>query len=219
MIRIRHIVGHDVVVPHAILWRPLPYFTTVISNAEDEIDVYSFASFQIGNWLQFEIRHYRGFPEFTASFYLSIEMEDESDIQHAINRAIGEFHVPRSAIAWRRGQAFRYGELPRSPSDRLREPEARLLALKAAAREPGRQASTETLIDNIAHMTALSEVDLRPSKTRPAQPQWHQIVRNVISHRANPNGPFQQGYATRIPGGLAVTEKGMDYLIGLGFVE
>ena len=218
MIRVRQIVDDREVAPQAIFWRPLTYFTKAVRNSSDDLDEYTFASFEIGNWLSFDLRHYRGFPELTVTLYLSLGFDDANDIQYAINRVVDEFSIPKLAVAWRRGQPFTYGELNRPGSDRLREPEARILALKVAADQPNRQASTDVLINAIPRLTALSDVDMRPSLTRPAQPQWHQIVRNVISHRANPIGPFKLGYATRIKGGLAVTQKGVEYLRGLGFL-
>lgn len=205
------------VAPQAIFWRPLSYFTKKTRQAVDDLDVYRFATFEIGNWLRFDLRRYEGHPGLTATLYLSLST-DVRDIQHAIDRVIGEFDLPRLAVAWRRGQPFEYGTLHRQPQDRLREPEARLLALKVAALMPGYRATTEELIRGVPRLFSPSDIDLRPSRTRPLQPQWHQIIRNVISHRNAPAGPFAKGLAERTRRGLAVTEDGINYLRTVGYL-
>ncbi len=89
--------------------------------------------------------------------------------------------------------------------------------LRIAAKMPNRRATTEQFIGAIPDLHQLSRLDLQRSKTRPLQPRWHQIVRNVISHRSLPAGPFATGLAERTPDGLAVTRKGITYLRRLGY--
>jgi hypothetical protein len=206
------------VVPQAIFWRPVNYFTAVIRESADDLDDYTFATFEVGNWLRFDLRRYAAHPEFTSTLYLSLALADPADIRHAIARVVGELRVPSLAVAWRRGEPFEFGRLTRRAGDRLREPEARLLALKIAAQMPNRQATTEELIERAPEFFLPSEVDLRPSRTRRHQPRWHQIIRNVISHRHIPLGPFVRGLAQRTDHGLAVTDQGVDHLRSLGFL-
>ena len=52
------------------------------------------------------------------------------------------------------------------PATRLREPEARLLALAIAASMPGHRASTTTIKDQIPAQRMLTAEDLKPSPTR-----------------------------------------------------
>lgn len=207
------------VAPQAIFWRPLPYFTTAIKNDVDDLDEYKFATFEVGNWLRFELRRYAGHPASTVTLYLSLLMDNPTDISHAINRVVQEFQLPRFATAWRREQPFSYGLLLRVPNDRLREPEARLLVLKVAANMPGRTATVQQIIDRAHVLFEPSEVDLLPSRSRSRQPQWHQIIRNVISHRHTANSPFTLGLAVRTEDGLTVTETGISLLRSMGFLN
>jgi hypothetical protein len=206
------------VVPQAIFWRPVNYFTTAAREEVDDLDTYRVVTFEVGNWLRFDLRHYAAHPEFTSTLYFSLDFGDAGDIQYAIGRVIAELRVPLLATAWRRGQEFQFGRLPRQPADRLREPEARLLVLKIASLMPDRRASTEQLIERAPDYFLPSEVDLQPSKTRRLQPRWHQIIRNVISHRNIPLSPFVTGLAERTEDGLSVTDRGVDFLKGLGFL-
>ncbi|GAP24932.1 hypothetical protein GLF_1814 [Gluconobacter frateurii NBRC 101659] len=204
--------------PEAIFWRPLLWFCKEHKKSSDDLDEFNYVTYDIGNRLRFELRFYNGHPAGTTTFYLSREFGNSDDIQHAINRAIDELHLPKSAIAWRRGIEFQYGKLDRIAKDRLQEPEARLIALKLAARMPQYQASTDQLIEHATDLFTPSPLDNLPSRTRKLQPQWHQIIRNVISHRHLPNGIFAQEYAVRTNNGLSLTEKGLKYLENIGFI-
>src|SRR5208337_5505072 len=133
------------VVPHAIFWRPLKYFTMIIRESEDGLDLFQAASFAIGNEIKFDLRFYRGHPELTVTLYLPEEVADEKHISEIIDIVIREMFIPLTAVAWRRGQPFQYGHLERPKGDRLREPEARILVLKIAAQRPNRMASTAFL--------------------------------------------------------------------------
>ena len=205
-------------VPEAIFWRPLRWFASALREDVDDLDRFCFITYELGNWLRFDLRNYAGHPRGTTTLYLSLHFGNPADVQHAINRVSEELCVPRTAVAWRRGIEFRYGELPRSAQDRLREPEARLIVLKSAALMPDRTATTDQLIERATDLFTPSKLDLMQSRTRERQPQWHQIIRNVISHRTTPNGPFEQGFAVRTPGGLSVTSAGIDYLAAHGFI-
>ncbi len=207
------------VVPEAIFWRPLHWFTPEMRQDADELDHFYFITYEVGNWLRFDLRIYDGHPAGTTTLYLSLDFGSPADVQHAITRAIEELQVPKPAIAWRRGMAFEYGTLHRNSNDRLREPEARLIALKVASVMPDRTATTEQLIEQAVRLFNPSPLDLEPSRTRERQPQWHQIIRNVISHRTTPNGPFAQGYAVRTDDGLSITDAGIRYLESLGFAS
>lgn len=206
------------VVPQAIFWRPIEYFATKVRSGEDDLDYYKFATYGIDNQLTFDLRHYAGHPVRTVTMYLPLSFSDVKEVREAITLVVVSFLLPKSAVAWRRGEPFQYGRLERPARDRLREPEARLLALKIAAGMPDRRASTQQLIDSASKFFAPSPNDLQPSSTRPLQPQWHQIIRNVISHRGSPHGPFHLGYAERTENGLAVTEAGIDYLRSRGYL-
>jgi hypothetical protein len=220
MIRVFHVRdGLGDVAPQAIFWRPLLYFTSAVREDADGLDRFVVATFTVGNWLRFDLRTYAGHPPDTTTLYLDLGMDDPRDVRYAVARAIEEFHLPNYAVGWRRGEEFEYGQLHRSRRDRLREPEARLLVLKLAASLPNRRATTEELIANLPRVFSPSAIDLEQSRTRIRQPKWHQIVRNVISHRDSPRGPFALGLADRTEDGLELTQRGVDYLRDIGYLD
>jgi hypothetical protein len=208
------------VVPQAIIWRPLRYFTLTIRDGQDGLDKFKAASFAIGNEIRFDLRVYRGHPspEFTVSLYLPSEVTDEKRISEVIDIIIEEMVIPMTAIAWRRGQPFEYGKLERPARDRLGEREARLLVLKIAAEQSDLTASVKLLQDEVPKHYQLSSGDQVRSETRSSEQLWHQIIRNVTSsHQKGGRGLFALGLAEKTPGGIKVTDRGMDYLNSIGF--
>lgn len=131
------------VTPQAIFWRALKYFTSLIREDEDGLDEFQAASFTIGNDIRFDLRTYAGHPEFTVTLYLPTDINNKEEVSRIIKIVVKEMIIPKSAVAWQRGEPFTYGDLKRSRSDRLREPEARILALKIAAQQPNRTASMQ----------------------------------------------------------------------------
>lgn len=101
--------------------------------------------------------------------------------------------------------------------DRLREPEARILALRIAADQPGREASMAYIKAQVPSLVTLTPLDLRPSPTRPAEERWQQITGNVVSHQKSKSSLFSKGYAERTADGIRVTDAGVAYLKKLGF--
>ena len=140
------------------------------------------------------------------------------EIEEALERVIECLHVPQTGVAWRRGEDYEYGRLPRQPEDRLREAEARILALKIAAECDGNTASTEYIKKRVPELIPLTEKDLQKSSSRPRENLWQQIVGNVISHKPGNRSIFNQGYAERTFDGLRVTIQGMNYLKSMGFL-
>jgi hypothetical protein len=210
------------VVPQAIFWRALEYFTIAIRKGEDGLDEFKGASFTIGNDIQFDLRTYAGHPQFTVTLYLPKDRDgdpNEAEVSRIIRIVIRDMLIPKNALAWQRGDPMDSEGLRRPKSDRLREAEARILALKIAAQRPNRTASTAFIKRELPKYTELSEADRRKSPTRVNESLWQQIVGNVISHQDSPQGPFVKGYATRTSNGLSVTEKGIDYLNSMGFVD
>lgn len=101
--------------------------------------------------------------------------------------------------------------------DRLREPEARILALRIAASRPNREASTTFIKEHIPNYIELTDIDLMPSPTRHQEERWQQIVGNVISHIETTTSIFSRGFAERTEDGIRVTDLGLKYLAKLGF--
>jgi hypothetical protein len=205
------------VIPHAIFWRPLNYFTITFREDEDGLDIFKGASFTIGNEISFALRSYRGHPDFTVTLYLPHTVESPKEISATIDLVVQVMVIPRTAVAWRREQPFKYGALEKPRDDRFREPEARILALKIAAQRPNQRASTTYLKSQVPKYIDLSHEDLAPSPSRPNERVWQQVMGNVVSHHKTRSGPFLQGYAVRTDDGLRVTKKGVDYLKSMGY--
>lgn len=205
------------VLPQAIFWRPLLYFSTTIRDDEDGLDHFKVVTFTIDNEITFDLRHYRGHPSETATIYLPFEIQNVDVIVSTIKIIVTEVALPAYAIAWQRGWDFEFGSLRRQDSDRLREPEARILALKIAARCPSHSATTEYIKQQVPQYYPLSPADRRRSLSRRQEEVWQQIVGNVISHQKTLSGLFGMGYASRTDDGLSVTKNGLDYLNSIGF--
>jgi hypothetical protein len=210
------------VAPQAIFWRPLRYCTLVVREGQDDLDKYHGASFAIGNDIHFDLRVYQGHihAEVTVTLYLPEDVRDEKRVSEIVSIVIKEMEIPVSAIAWRRGQKFQFGKLERSPQDRLQEREARVLILKIAASQPERSASIGRIREEIPRYFELSAADKTRSPSRRNEAVWQIVVRNTMSsHRTSTRSIFAQGWAEKIPNGLKVTRRGIDYLNSIGFSD
>jgi hypothetical protein len=205
------------VIPQAIFWRPLVYFTTAIREDEDNLDIYTGASFSIDNQLSFDLRHYRAHPVQTVTLYFAFSLQRDDEVLAAVDTVVQIMAIPKLAVAWQRGWDFEFGSLHRREADRLREPEARNLALKIAAQQPRRRASTEFIKQQVPNYYPLSEIDLQYSSSRKNERKWQQIVGNVVSHHKSHRSIFTMGHAERIDDGIEVTRGGLDYLNSIGF--
>ena len=206
------------VIPQAILWRTIYCFALQPDRCEDELDQFDSASFTIGNQISFDLRHYDGHPESTVTIYLPLKTPPEGDITAAVDVVLSGLEVPDSGVAWKRGEPFEFGRLPRRHEDRLRESEARLLALKIAAECKNFEASTTYIKERIPEIVPLTAKDLEQSQSRPREKLWQQIVGNVISHSGSSRSIFARGYANRTKNGIKVTTRGVNYLKSVGFL-
>ena len=99
---------------------------------------------------------------------------------------------------------------------KLREPEARLLALQIAAKSPGHEAATKVIKERVPDYREFSPADLKPSTTRRGECMWQQIIGNVVSHSESRTSIFKRGFAERTRNGIRVTEKVIDMLKARG---
>lgn len=217
MLRPRRTTIPAELVPHAIVWRPLRYFSTYVRNDQDDLDEYEVASFDFGNQFRFDLRTYPGYQPLTVTVFLPSEIVGLQAINDALDSVLEGLEVPAKAIAWRRGEDFEYGVLVRSDADRLKEKEARVIALKMAARRQNKTVSTERIKKELPKIFPLSALDLQCSTSRPRERLWQQIIGNVISHGNGKKGIFGLGQAIRTVNGLTITDAGMDYLKSIGF--
>ncbi len=102
--------------------------------------------------------------------------------------------------------------------DKLRETEARKLALQIASTFPNHRASTAEIKKLVPKYRELSAADLSPSLTRENETMWEQIIGNVVSHKKSSVSIFNRGFATRTADGIEVTPKGIAYLKSEGII-
>jgi len=102
---------------------------------------------------------------------------------------------------------------------KLREPEARILALQIAATFPNHYASMAQIKRAVPDFRELSDADLKSSPIRRNECMWQQIIGNVVSHDTAGTSIFNHGWAVRIESrnSIRVTEKGLAHLKKLGF--
>jgi len=94
MIRFSPQALHADVIPQAIFWRPLLYFTSSFREDEDGLDKFYGVSFTIDNDLSFDLRHYRGHPEYTVSVYFAFSMQQEEDVVAAVEMVVSAVALP-----------------------------------------------------------------------------------------------------------------------------
>lgn len=65
----------------------------------------------------------------------------------------------------------------------------------------------------IPTLLQLGAGDLTLSTTRPQEPMWHQLIRNIRSHYSEDGNFIQRGLLEHVSGrGYRITEKGRQYL-------
>lgn len=66
---------------------------------------------------------------------------------------------------------------------------------------------------DIPNVVKLTAADLSPSVTRPGEPMWHQIVRNIKCHEKEDNNYIATGYLVHLPRwGYQITNAGRVHL-------
>ena len=100
--------------------------------------------------------------------------------------------------------------------NRTSENEMRIAALRVAASKPHGRATTTELKREVDQYVALTREDLLPSKTRPSEAMYQQIVGNLVSHRESRNNIFAKGWAVYTGDGIQITDAGRQHLRTLG---
>jgi hypothetical protein len=217
-VRPAQIINDDESIPQAIFWRSVYYFSTNVIIGEDDLDEYEATAFTIGNRSSFDMRRYRSDPTNISSLYLSENIEEEV-ILETVDSIIKLFLLPDSAVGWKRGQEFEFGNVKRADHDQIREVEARILCLKIASQCEDQESSMSHIKREIRKYTAFSRRDLRPSSTSNDEPMWQKIIRNVVSHELTKSSIFHRGLARITRKGIKVTDEGMEYLKKIGFLS
>lgn len=96
---------------------------------------------------------------------------------------------------------------------RTTEAEMALKVMEIAAERPDGYVTLNELREEIPHRIKLTRGDMQQSETRPGEPMWHQILRNIKSHSENEKNAIRMGYLDYIKGGAyRITEKGREAL-------
>ena len=85
-----------------------------------------------------------------------------------------------------------------------------------AASKPRGKATTTELKNEVDQYVTLTAEDRLPSKTRPNEAMYQQIVGNIVSHRGSRNNNFAKGWALYTGDGIEITDAGRQYLRTLG---
>lgn len=89
------------------------------------------------------------------------------------------------------------------------EKDIALGVLRLAAAHPSGLCTFKRAYKEIPMKVSLSSHNMSPSETRPGEPMWHQLVRNIKSHEKSPGNFIFDGYLTHIKGvGYKITPKG-----------
>lgn len=102
---------------------------------------------------------------------------------------------------------------------RTSEFEISIAALRIAAAAPDGKVTTSQLKKLIPDYIKLTDGDLKPSKTRPNENMYHQIVGNIISHQKSEGNIIADGYAEYTGIGIKITDFGRRYLEKMGYSE
>jgi len=96
--------------------------------------------------------------------------------------------------------------------NRTSENVMRIAALQVASSKTQGKSTTTEIKNEINQYLSLILQDLLPSKTRPNEAMYQQIVGNIVSHRASKNNIFAMGWATYTGDGIQITDAGRKYL-------
>lgn len=73
------------------------------------------------------------------------------------------------------------------------------VGVEAIARANGGRCTYKRAYREIPTVVRLSAANLAPSVTRPGEPMWHQLVRNIKSHANVPGNAIYNGRLFHIP--------------------
>jgi hypothetical protein len=107
-------------------------------------------------------------------------------------------------------------ELAPAITNRTSENAMRIAALRVAASKPRGKATTTELKNEVDQYVILTAEDRLPSKTRPNEAMYQQIVGNIVSHRGSRNNIFAKGWALYTGDGIEITDAGRKYLRTFG---
>ncbi len=92
--------------------------------------------------------------------------------------------------------------------------------MQIAAAQPTNICTFKRAYTDMPTYVKLTPGNLKGSVTRPGEPMWHQIVRNIKSHQGGPHFNFiDAGYLVHVPRtGYRITNKGLNHLKSKGLI-
>lgn len=104
-------------------------------------------------------------------------------------------------------------------SGRVTEEEVAIAVGILASRRTSKTVTFDSIREELPDVIELSSNDKTMSKTRPNEPMWHQIFRNIRSHFEDEGNFIFEGFLEHIPEtGYKVTKEGEEYLQKRGFI-
>lgn len=95
------------------------------------------------------------------------------------------------------------------PGKRVTESEVAFAIIQIAKKRSDSVATFQRCKKEIPDYLELSPDDLTMSRTRPNEPMWHQLIRNIKSHYDQPGNYICEGYLSHLPRvGYRVTDSG-----------
>lgn len=96
---------------------------------------------------------------------------------------------------------------------RVTENDVALAILKIARGRPNGVCTFARAKKEVPNHLNLHQGDLAISQTRPNEPMWHQLIRNIRSHHSADGNFINEGFLAHVPKiGYAITAKGASYL-------
>ena len=83
--------------------------------------------------------------------------------------------------------------MPKSGPNRAGEDRMSIAVLRMAATRPDGEITLQELKDGMDNEVGLIADDLAESETRPGEPLFHQIIRNIVSHKDVPGNVIADG--------------------------
>jgi hypothetical protein len=95
------------VIPQAIINLPVSQVVgklATVTTGSDDLDTFEGASFKLDSKLEIAVRHYRGYPDNTATIYIDREINDVDEITVLIRKILSEFHLTEDKLSWERAR-------------------------------------------------------------------------------------------------------------------
>lgn len=96
---------------------------------------------------------------------------------------------------------------------RASENDVALAILQIAKGQPNKICTFNQARNDVSNYINFSAEDLAMSQTRPGEPLWHQLIRNIQSHHDADGNFINSGYLQHVPDrGYKITNLGERYL-------